>query len=157
VVDMGSSTVKAGYAGEDTPKAVFPSAVGWLAKDQESAGERDGGDVQMDEGAGATKGGGGGGTKEYFVNDLSYRRDHMEMTSPFNAEGLLEDWDVVEALWAHTLKKRLVVGALARAGPERRNSRGLAVEAPRAARCDTVSLHAHLGVCVELKDLELRV
>mmetsp|Transcript_8166 Transcript_8166/g.20251 ORF Transcript_8166/g.20251 Transcript_8166/m.20251 type:complete len:447 (-) Transcript_8166:267-1607(-) len=109
VVDMGSSTVKAGYAGEDTPKAVFPSAVGWLAKDQESAGERDGGDVQMDEGAGATKGGGGGGTKEYFVNDLSYRRDHMEMTSPFNAEGLLEDWDVVEALWAHTLKKRLVV------------------------------------------------
>ena len=43
------------------------------------------------------------------MNDLSYRRDHMEMTSPFNAEGLLEDWDVVEALWAHTLKKRLVV------------------------------------------------
>jgi actin-related protein len=27
VVDLGSNTVKAGYAGEDTPKAVFPSAV----------------------------------------------------------------------------------------------------------------------------------
>ena len=38
MVDLGSHTVKAGYAGEDTPKAVFPSAVGWLAKDQESAG-----------------------------------------------------------------------------------------------------------------------
>jgi actin-related protein len=25
VIDIGSSTVKAGYAGEDTPKAVFPS------------------------------------------------------------------------------------------------------------------------------------
>ena len=114
VVDLGSSTVKAGYAGEDTPKAVFPSAVGWLAKDQESAGGKDGGDVEMQEADGkdgekGKKAAGGGGAKEYFVNDLSYRRDHMEMTSPFNAEGLLEDWDVVEALWAHTLKKRLVV------------------------------------------------
>lgn len=25
VIDIGSSTVKAGYAGEDTPKALFPS------------------------------------------------------------------------------------------------------------------------------------
>ena len=25
VVDLGSNAVKAGYAGEDTPKAVFPS------------------------------------------------------------------------------------------------------------------------------------
>jgi len=29
--------------------------------------------------------------------------------SPFDAEGLLEDWDCVEAIWNHTLKKRLVV------------------------------------------------
>ena len=28
VIDVGASTTKAGYAGEDTPKAVFPSAVG---------------------------------------------------------------------------------------------------------------------------------
>ena len=41
MVDLGSSTVKAGYAGEDTPKAVFPSTVGWL--------EKDGGDVEMKE------------------------------------------------------------------------------------------------------------
>ena len=53
MVDLGSNTVKAGYAGEDTPKAVFPSAVGWLAKDQESAGGKDGGDVEMEE-AGTT-------------------------------------------------------------------------------------------------------
>lgn len=100
VVDLGSSTVKAGYAGEDTPKAVFPSTVGWLAKDQESAGKKDGGDVEMKD---------AGDGKTYFVNDMSYRRDHMELASPFNDEGLLEDWDVVEAIWAHTLRKRLVV------------------------------------------------
>ncbi|KAG7590036.1 Actin family [Arabidopsis suecica] len=28
VVDLGSHTCKAGYAGKDTPKAVFPSVVG---------------------------------------------------------------------------------------------------------------------------------
>ena len=100
MVDLGSSTVKAGYAGEDTPKAVFPSTVGWLAKDQESAGKKDGGDVEMKD---------AGDGKTYFVNDMSYRRDHMELASPFNDEGLLEEWDVVEAIWAHTLRKRLVV------------------------------------------------
>ncbi|KAK4267978.1 hypothetical protein QN277_024688 [Acacia crassicarpa] len=28
VIDLGSHTCKAGYAGEDAPKAVFPSVVG---------------------------------------------------------------------------------------------------------------------------------
>ena len=31
VVDVGSSTVKAGYAGEDAPKAVFPSVSSYFA------------------------------------------------------------------------------------------------------------------------------
>ena len=100
VVDLGSSTVKAGYAGEDTPKAVFPSTVGVLAKGQESAGKKDGGDVEMKD---------TGDGRHFLVNDMSYRRDHMELESPFNEEGLLEDWDVVEAIWDHTLRKRLVV------------------------------------------------
>ena len=100
VVDLGSSTVKAGYAGEDTPKAVFPSTVGVLAKGQESAGKKDGGDVEMKD---------AGDGRHFLVNDMSYRRDHMELESPFNEEGLLEDWDVVEAIWDHTLRKRLVV------------------------------------------------
>ena len=46
MVDLGSSTVKAGYAGEDTPKAVFLSTVGWL--------EKGGGDVEMKD-AGASE------------------------------------------------------------------------------------------------------
>ena len=39
--------MKAGYAGEDTPKAVFPSAVGWLER---------GGDVEMKEAKGSKRG-----------------------------------------------------------------------------------------------------
>ena len=42
MVDMGTHAVKAGYAGEDTPKAVFPTPVGWISKDKL-------GDVEMKE------------------------------------------------------------------------------------------------------------
>ena len=119
MVDLGSSTVKAGYAGEDTPKAVFSSTVGWL--------EKGGGDVEMkDAGASekrSTKKGKAAADKEkekdegkkesvgprYFVDDSGFPRDHAEMVSPFDAEGAVVDWDVVEAIWEHTLKKRLVV------------------------------------------------
>ena len=143
MVDMGSSTVKAGYAGEDTPKAVFPSAVGWIMKDQLSAGGNDGGDVEMKEAKGVARKGGrkkaggdknsveeeedddrvgkkgtAGGlvvnhdsakTKHFYVDDLSYRRDGVEITSPFDENGHVQDWDVVEAIWEHTLRTRLVV------------------------------------------------
>jgi actin-like protein 6A len=42
---MGTHTVKAGYAGEDTPKAVFPAAVGWIPKDRLGTSD----DVEMKE------------------------------------------------------------------------------------------------------------
>ena len=41
---------------------------------------------------------------------MGYRRDHMEVVSPFGKDGLIEDWDVVEQLWDHTLHKvRLLI------------------------------------------------
>jgi actin-like protein 6A len=36
---------------------------------------------------------------------MGYRRDHMEVVSPFGNDGLVEDWDVVEQLWDYTLRK----------------------------------------------------
>jgi actin-related protein len=36
VIDLGSQTCKVGYAGEDTPKFVFPSQVGVLAPDEQA-------------------------------------------------------------------------------------------------------------------------
>eukprot|EP00008_Paramoeba_atlantica_P006671 CAMPEP_0201480962 /NCGR_PEP_ID=MMETSP0151_2-20130828/5317_1 /ASSEMBLY_ACC=CAM_ASM_000257 /TAXON_ID=200890 /ORGANISM="Paramoeba atlantica, Strain 621/1 / CCAP 1560/9" /LENGTH=68 /DNA_ID=CAMNT_0047862963 /DNA_START=32 /DNA_END=235 /DNA_ORIENTATION=+ len=44
VIDVGSSSVKAGYAGEDTPKVVFPSVIGELLQQEE------GGDGRIGEG-----------------------------------------------------------------------------------------------------------
>lgn len=35
---------------------------------------------------------------------LSYRRDGMEVVSPYGDDGILSDWDAVEALCDHILK-----------------------------------------------------
>jgi len=99
VLDLGSSCCKAGYAGEDTPKAVFPSSVGLVEADAD-------GDVPMGEADGA--GGGSKGGKRYNVNSLSYRRDGEEVVSPFK-DGVLDDWDVVENIWDHALKRCLTI------------------------------------------------
>ena len=44
VVDIGSSTLRAGYAGDDTPKAVIPTCYGYTTEAVE-----EGGDVTMSE------------------------------------------------------------------------------------------------------------
>jgi len=56
-----------------------------------------GGTMDVDSGAGA-------GRKLYVGNHgLSYRRDAMEVVSPFT-DGILTDWEAVEALWDHAFK-----------------------------------------------------
>lgn len=51
VLDFGSSSLRAGYAGDDTPKAIVPTSFGFI----EGPTEANGGDVTMAE-AGATEG-----------------------------------------------------------------------------------------------------
>jgi len=98
VLDLGSHTVKGGYAGEDAPKAVLPSVVGGVWDDVAKGGK----DVAMTDADAKRK-------RTYYVNQMGYRRDHMEVVSPFGKDGLIEDWDVVEQLWDHTLHKALLV------------------------------------------------
>ena len=45
MLDIGSSTLRAGYAGDDTPKAVIPSCYGYTVD-----ANQEGGDVPMAEG-----------------------------------------------------------------------------------------------------------
>ena len=40
---------------------------------------------------------------------MGIRRDGMEVTSPYGENGMLEDWEAVEAIWEHALKKRLAL------------------------------------------------
>eukprot|EP00743_Colponemidia_sp_Colp-15_P003099 GILK01003349.1.p1 GENE.GILK01003349.1~~GILK01003349.1.p1 ORF type:complete len:426 (-),score=47.17 GILK01003349.1:181-1458(-) len=100
VLDVGSATTRAGYAGEDTPKAVFPSCVGVF--DQGSGADA----MQIDSlSAGASE----KSHNTYFVGNsaVNFRRDNVEMKGPMES-GLIKDWDVMEQLWDHAFHKCLL-------------------------------------------------
>lgn len=92
VLDLGTYHVKAGYAGEDTPKYVFPSSVGAVG-----GGGPDGMEVD-----------GAAGKRTLYVGThaLSHRRDGMEIVSPFQ-DGIISDWEAAEGLLEHALKQQM--------------------------------------------------
>lgn len=49
---------------------------------------------------------GGAGAYHVGTHALGFRRDGMEIVSPFT-DGVLSDWDAVEALWDHALKQQM--------------------------------------------------
>ncbi|KAK4479277.1 hypothetical protein RD792_014788 [Penstemon davidsonii] len=103
VVDLGSHTCKAGYAGEDAPKAVFPSVVGSI--DQMEVDDPDNSDKNSVSADSKPK-----GKHKFYVGsqDLGFRRDHMEVLSPIK-DGIVVDWDMVESIWDHALRKCLLI------------------------------------------------
>mmetsp|Transcript_28703 Transcript_28703/g.39659 ORF Transcript_28703/g.39659 Transcript_28703/m.39659 type:complete len:444 (+) Transcript_28703:220-1551(+) len=110
VLDVGTHTAKGGYAGEDTPKAVFPSSVGVVSGDVKGKEPAGSGDVEMKETVeGAGKGAEAKENRTIYVNQMGYRRSHMEVVSPFNSDGLVEDWDVMDHIWKHAWSGALQV------------------------------------------------
>ncbi|KAF8388449.1 hypothetical protein HHK36_027121 [Tetracentron sinense] len=108
VIDLGSHTCKAGYAGEDAPKAVFPSVVGSIDQmevDDPIKSERDPGSVPdpknvvrpFDSDKIKAK-------RKLYVGSqaLGYRRDNME-------DGVVVDWDIVDSIWDHAFRERLLI------------------------------------------------
>ncbi|KAK8934154.1 Actin-related protein 4 [Platanthera zijinensis] len=112
VIDLGSHTCKAGYAGEDSPKAVFPSAVGSI---EHLGSVNDNQFDKVNESLVDSK----NGVETIYTEKvnlkrklyvgtqaLGYRRDHMEVLSPFK-DGVVTDWDIVDNIWTHTFRERL--------------------------------------------------
>ncbi|CAI9113622.1 OLC1v1014257C1 [Oldenlandia corymbosa var. corymbosa] len=103
VVDLGSHTCKAGYAGEDAPKAVFPSVVGSI--DQMEVDEPDNPDKNSTAPDSKSK-----SKRKLYVGTqaLGYRRDHMKVL-PSIKDGIVADWDIVESIWDHAFKECLLI------------------------------------------------
>ncbi|KAK4787891.1 hypothetical protein SAY86_011724 [Trapa natans] len=113
VVDLGSHTCKAGYAGEDAPKAVFPSVVGSI--DQMDVDESASTDANPGSAADAKicktpENDKSKGKRKLYVGSqsLGFRRDHMEVLSPFK-DGVVADWDVVDHIWDHAFRECLLI------------------------------------------------
>ncbi|QDZ24985.1 actin [Chloropicon primus] len=133
VIDVGTHAVKAGYAGEESPKVYYPSCVGALTRDKtetrdtngksgQNGAQAGGRDVEMAEAGadasttpkkeGEASKAGNKSDRDLFVGHfaLNYRRDGMEVLSPFEQKtGLLNDWEIVENIWNYTLKDRLQI------------------------------------------------
>ncbi|KAI9502730.1 actin family [Coemansia spiralis] len=84
VIDVGSTWTRAGFAGEDMPKAYFPSLTNGDRRKQK--------------------------TRKYFVGDTESAtwRAGMEIGGPLE-HGLVKDWDIYEKIWEYAFKSRLRV------------------------------------------------
>lgn len=88
VIDNGSDTIKAGFAGEEHPSAVFSSIVG-----------RPKGSSVMERAMQKS---------EYIGEEAKARRDDLNLFYPI-ATGVVESWDDMEKVWHHTFDAELRV------------------------------------------------
>lgn len=77
VLDPGSYSIRAGFAGEDTPKSVVPSYYGL----HESSGSS--------------------GKYLFGENAIHNPTSHMDIRNPFNSDSVVEDWDTAAKLFEY--------------------------------------------------------
>ncbi|KAI0637838.1 actin-like protein Arp4p [Trametes polyzona] len=103
VLDFGTSSLRAGYAGDDAPKAIVPTAFGYIEEPASSNG-----DVTMGE-AGAPEGEQPQATKpkvKLYIgqNGPSLWRSGMQVGNPMH-DGLVQNFDSIPPLINHAFKE----------------------------------------------------
>lgn len=107
VVDIGTSSLRAGYAGDDTPKAIIPTSYGYIPSAPDA-------DVPMGEGGepGAPTNGNTVGKKysQIFIGQSgpSMWRPGMEIGNPL-VDGLIQDFNPISPLIRNALDEGLRV------------------------------------------------
>jgi actin-related protein len=76
VIDNGSGLCRAGFAGDDVPRAVFPTVVGRLCH----------------------------GAKDSWVGDEATSSGILNHTHPIE-HGIVTNWDDMEKIWLHAFKE----------------------------------------------------
>lgn len=91
VIDLGSNSVRAGFAGEDAPKIDFPTHMGSRTVE---AMETDGSD--------------NANFKKYILgtSHITYPREQVEIESPLK-NGMIDNWDMFETIIDHTFENYL--------------------------------------------------
>jgi len=88
VIDNGSGMVKAGFAGDDAPRAVFPSLVGRPRFENAMIGM---------------------GHKQHYVGDEAMsKKGILSLRYPIE-HGIVSNWDEMELIWHHTFFNELRV------------------------------------------------
>ncbi|KAI0080754.1 Actin/actin-like protein [Panus rudis PR-1116 ss-1] len=100
VLDIGSSTTRAGYAGDDTPKAVIPTCFGLQKDTPKDVDVNMGGEENESKPSSSAT-----SARRMFVgnNGPTIWREGMEVAYPYS-EGLITDFDAVTALASHAFR-----------------------------------------------------
>jgi actin-like protein 6A len=94
VADVGSYGTRIGFAGEDSPRANFPTSIGRLLESEYLNSNQN---ISS-------------GTLNHVQQNLVFNptkyRNNMEITSPVR-DGIVVDWDLLEKLWNYALSTSL--------------------------------------------------
>jgi len=88
IIDNGSGMMKAGFAGEDAPRAVFPTIVGRPKGSSAMQGVMQ--------------------KSEYIGDEAMAKRGILNLSYPI-AAGIVESWEDMEKVWHHTFYNELRV------------------------------------------------